>query len=114
MFFYYNIGRHHPKSGPSSGKNIKITVDGSGYRNESKIVCVLDKTLYLPLSVYPDSVVCPVPPNKGGPQTHQDVDFALVIDGIWHPFNDGFTYYQQIEVYDVQPKNGPAEGHGVI
>jgi IPT/TIG domain len=101
IFFYYNIGRHHPKSGPSNGKNIKITVDGSGFRNESKIVCVLDKALYLPLNVYSDSVVCPVPPAKGGPDSHQDVDFAIIIDGIWHNFNDGFTYYQQIEVFDV-------------
>ena len=114
QFFYYNIGRHHPKSGPASGKGIKIIVDGSGFRNESKIFCVLDKALYLPLNVLTDGIECPVPPAKVGPETHLDVDFSIIIDGIWHNFHDGFTYYHQIEVFDVQPRNGPAEGHGII
>jgi hypothetical protein len=94
MFYYYNIGRHSPKSGPADGKNVRIAIDGSGFRNESKIVCVLNKTLYLPLNVYSDQIICPVVAAKSGPETFANVDFAVSIDGVWHYFHDGFTYYQ--------------------
>jgi hypothetical protein len=51
-------------------------------------------------------------PNKN-PQTTGIVNFAMIIDEARTDFKD-FYYYPQVELYDIQPRNGPAEGKGII
>ncbi len=41
IFFYYNIGSYFPKSGPSDASGGNIRIEGSGFRNESRISCYL-------------------------------------------------------------------------
>ena len=51
-------------------------------------------------------------PNKD-PSVTGTIKFAMILDGAYTDFGD-FHYYEQIELYDIQPRNGPAEGHGII
>ena len=51
-------------------------------------------------------------PNKD-PTTTGTVKLAMILDGAYTDFGD-FHYYEQIELYDIQPRNGPAEGRGII
>jgi hypothetical protein len=37
----------------------------------------------------------------------------MIIDEARTDFKD-FYYYPQVELYDIQPRNGPAEGKGII
>lgn len=53
-------------------------------------------------------------PAKGGPTWFGTVDLAVVIDGNWHKFAGGFTYYEQPELDDMYPRIGPAEGKGIV
>lgn len=113
-FYYYNIVRAYPRSGPSDGSGGPIKIEGSGFRNDTEIYCSLDKVLYEPLEVKPDLIKCPMMKNKNGNSYFGNVDFAVIIDGNWHKFTGGFQYYEQIEMEDIYPKIGPAEGKGVI
>jgi hypothetical protein len=42
------------------------------------------------------------------------VDFSVVIDGNWHKFTGGFSYYPQVTLEDMYPHIGPSEGRGAI
>lgn len=58
-------------------------------------------------------IKCPmVVPNKD-PKSLGYVKFSAKIEGGWVQFGD-FYYYEQIEVTDMSPKNGPSEGRGII
>lgn len=89
-FFYYNVVRAFPRSGPADGNGGPIRIEGSGYRNETEIYCNLDKTFYEPLEVRPDLILCPMPKAKQGSSYFGNVDFAVIIDGNWHKFAGGF------------------------
>ena len=62
----------------------------------------------------PEEIKCPLVPAKQGPNHFGNVDFAVVIDGNWHKFPGGFQYYEQIELDDMYPHDGPSEGKGAI
>lgn len=113
-FYYYNIVRAFPRSGPSDGNGGPIRIEGSGFRNNTEIYCSLDKVLYEPLEVTSDLIKCPMVKNKNGPEYFGAVDFAIIIDGNWHKFTGGFQYYEQIILDDMTPHTGPSEGRGVI
>lgn len=113
-FYYYNIVRAFPRSGPADGTGGPIRIEGSGFRNDTEIYCSFDKTLYEPLEVKSELIKCPLVKSKSNSSSFGTVDFAVVIDGNWHKFTGGFQYYEQIELDDMYPKIGPAEGKGVI
>lgn len=93
-FYFYNIIRAFPRSGPSNGKGGPILIEGSGFRNETEIYCDLDKTLYEPLEVKNNVIKCPMVRSKGGEDFFGNVELAVVIDGNWHKFTGGFQYYE--------------------
>jgi hypothetical protein len=63
-FFYYNIVKAFPRSGPSDGNGGPIRIEGSGFRNESELYCALDKVYYVPLSIQENLILCPMPKHK--------------------------------------------------
>jgi hypothetical protein len=63
-FFYYNIVKAFPRSGPSDGNGGPIRIEGSGFRNESELYCALDKVYYDPISIQENLVLCPMPKHK--------------------------------------------------
>ena len=113
-FFYYNVVRAFPRSGPADGQGGPIRIEGSGFRNESEIYCSLDQVFYEPLEVQNDLILCPMARAKQGPAFFGNVGFSIIIDGNWHKFAGGFQYYEQVVIEDIYPKIGPAEGKGVI
>ena len=113
-FNFYHVTRMHPRSGPSDGTGGTINVEGSGFRNDTEIICSLDKVLYEPVEITPTVIRCPMPKHKKGPTFFGNVEFAVIIDGNWHKFTGGFQYYEQIYVDDMYPHIGPNEGNGEI
>ena len=113
-FYFYNVVRAFPRSGPSDGKGGVISIQGNGFRNTTEIWCSLDSTLTAPVEVRENSISCPMPPSKHGPKFFGPVDFAVIINGNWHKFVGGFHYYEQITVEDMYPRMGPFEGQGKI
>jgi len=89
-FSFYNIIKAFPRSGPSDGSGGAIQIIGSGFKNETEILCSLDKTLYEPLEVHPKMIKCPMVKAKKGNDFFGNVDLAIVIDGNWHKFTGGF------------------------
>jgi hypothetical protein len=56
-----------------------------------------------------------MPMPEEGDAYFGNVDFAVTANGItWNNFEGGFQYYEQPIVEDIDPKNGPASGMGVI
>jgi len=113
-FYYYNVVKTFPRSGPSDGSGGPIRVEGSGFRNETTIYCSIDKVFYEPIEIHNELILCPMPKAKQGPNFFGNVDFAVIIDGNWHKFTGGFQYYEQIIIEDIYPKIGPSEGRGII
>ncbi len=48
-------------SGPSDGTGGPIRIEGSGFKNDSEIFCILDKIAYFPLEITPNLIKCPMP-----------------------------------------------------
>lgn len=56
-----------------------------------------------------------MPAADAGDGYFGNVDFAVTANGItWNNFEGGFQYYQQPVVEDIDPKNGPSSGVGII
>jgi hypothetical protein len=89
-FYFYNIIRAFPRSGPANGKGGPILIEGSGFTKDTEIYCDLDKTLYEPLEVKNDVIKCPMVRAKQGEDFFGNVELAVVIDGNWHKFTGGF------------------------
>ena len=115
QYTFYSIHKAFPRSGPSSGKGGDIVVYGQGFRAETSPACRLNRTAYEPLSVTPTEIRCPMPEAEAGDDFFGNVDFAVTANGInWNTFEGGFQYYPQPTVEDIDPKNGPSTGVGVI
>jgi hypothetical protein len=89
-FYFYNIVRAFPRSGPADGSGGPILIEGSGFRNDTNIYCSLDHVLYEPLEIESNVIKCPMVPAKDGVNTFANVDLSVVIDGNWHKFTGGF------------------------
>lgn len=51
--------------------------------------------------------------NNKDPSATGYVKLSVKIEGSWVEFSD-FFYYDQIKIDDMNPRNGPAEGKGII
>lgn len=114
IFQFYSILGSFPKSGPSNARNEVILVKGAGFKPTSTIYCFLNKTeKMLALEVTENLIKCPmIWPSKDLSATGA-VRFGISMEGSWTDFGD-FFYYTQIELDDVFPRYGPAEGHGIV
>lgn len=65
------------------------------------------------IEVTSTSIKCPMALPGKDPSATGTVKFAMILDGSYTDFGD-FHYYQQVELYDIQPRNGPNEGRGII
>lgn len=94
QFTFYSIHRAFPRSGPSNGRGGDIIVSGSGFREDTNPSCMLNHTMYEPVSVSKNEIRCPMPPAEGGDSFFGNVDFAVTANGItWSNFDGGFQYY---------------------
>ena len=56
-----------------------------------------------------------MPQAQEGDDYFGNVDLSVAANGhSWHDFDGGFQYYQQPIVEDIDPKNGPNAGSGII
>lgn len=77
--------------------------------------CKLNDTIYEPVFVNSTQIRCPLPAAVGGDDYFGNVNLEVKANGrTWVPFEGGFQYYEQPVVEDIDPKEGPASGVGVI
>lgn len=90
-----------------------ILVKGAGFHTTAQVYCSLNKTEVPAIEVTENRIKCPmVWPGKDMHQTGS-VKFGISFDGSWTDFGN-FFYYTQIELDDIYPRYGPADGHGII
>lgn len=90
-------------------------MSGQGFRTDTYPRCKLNHTVYEPISVTATEIRCPMPAAEGGDSFFGNVDLAVTANGItWNNFEGGFQYYEQPIVEDIDPKNGPSSGVGII
>ena len=88
-------------------------VKGAGFKPTAKVVCSLNRTEVPAIEVTENKIKCPmVWPGKDLSSTGT-VKFKVQFDGAWTDFGN-FHYYRQIELHDVSPRFGPADGHGIV
>lgn len=75
--------------------------------------CELNGTKVPALEVTSTQIKCPMTLPGKDPLVTGMIKFAMVLDGGYTDFG-GFYYYPQVELYDIQPRNGPAAGKGLI
>lgn len=115
IFTFFSIHRAFPRSGPSNGKGGEVTIEGEGFREDVYPKCLMNKTVYDPVSVTPTAIKCPIPQPQEGDAYFGNVDLAVQANGIsWNYFEGGFQYYEQPIVEDIDPKTGPNTGIGII
>merc|ERR1711861_46382 len=61
-FLFYKIDKVMPRSGPSDGMGGDIVITGQGFRAEVGPKCLLNDTIYEPVSVTSTEIRCPVVP----------------------------------------------------
>jgi hypothetical protein len=81
-FLFYKIDRVMPRSGPSDGSGGDIVISGQGFRAEVGPKCMLNDTIYEPVSVTGTEIRCPVVPALDGEDFFGNVDFAVSINGV--------------------------------
>lgn len=117
-FYFFNIIRAYPRSGPADGSGGFIHIQGQGFREEDPIRCRIgqqDDDLYYPVSVSWDEIKCPMPKSKNGPKFFGNVRLEVTINSIdYHVFQGGFQYYEQPMIKSINPITGPAQGEGII
>lgn len=115
IFTFYSIHGSFPRSGPSSaGDGDVIQINGAGFKVGGEVICQLNVTRVPAVEVTATQIKCPMAwPNKDPNVNNGTVKFSAQIEGGWVEFGD-FYYYPQIEVTGMSPKNGPAEGRGII
>jgi len=110
---FYNIFGSFPQSGPADAYDEVILVKGAGFRAGSRVMCVLNNTAIAPVEVTWNLIKCPMAlPNKD-PNAIGNVKFGLQFDKSYNDFGN-FAYYKQVGLNDIQPRIGPASGHGII
>jgi hypothetical protein len=114
-FYFYNIMRAFPDSGPADGRGGLITFQGTGFVNATTIHCSLGKELALPYEVTDTEIKCPMKASTKGDSSFESVELSVTINGKdWHDFRQGFQYYEQPVVEDIYPKTGPNIGKAII
>lgn len=113
IFRFYNIFGSFPHSGPSDAYNEFILVKGAGFSIVKDVFCSLNKTVVPAAEVTPNLIKCPMALQSKDPSSTGPVKFGVILDKGWFDF-DLFYYYHQIELNDIQPRQGPADGEGVI
>lgn len=114
-YSFYSIHRALPRSGPADGTGGDILILGEGFRADTNPRCLLNRTIYEPVSVTPTEIRCPMVAAQEGDDYFGNVDLAVTANGIkWDNFDGGFQYYEQPTVDDIDPKMGPNEGIGII
>lgn len=82
-FDFFSIYGSFPKSGPHDAYNGFIQIRGKGFRNHMKIICNLNGTYVIPLSVHWDVIKCPMIVDmidlKGGRRLEEDHHRQLAI-----------------------------------
>lgn len=61
IFTFFSIHRAFPRSGPSNGKGGEVTIEGEGFRDDVYPKCLMNKTIYEPISVTATAIKCPIP-----------------------------------------------------
>lgn len=89
-FNFFSIQQAVPRSGPSDGSGGAILIQGSGFLNDTEVLCSLDHSFYEPLEVTATQIKCPMVKAKQGPDFFGNVDFAVHIGGLSHKFTGGF------------------------
>ena len=84
VFSFYNIFGSFPKSGPTDAYDQFIQVKGQGFRQESSILCVLNKVEYAPLQVHSGVIKCPMVKDTWPIDAYESVTFNILIDGSTH------------------------------
>lgn len=102
-----------PRSGPAGATDETILIRGSGFKPDGDVVCQLNGTQVAAAEVTSTLIKCPMVTPSKDPKATGYVKFSAKIEGGWVQFGD-FYYYDQIEVTDMSPKYGPAEGRGII
>ena len=77
-------------SGPSDGSGGPIRIEGSGFKNDSSVLCILDKVSYEPVSISPNVIECPMPAAARGSDWNGAVPFEVSICGNKHNFGGPF------------------------
>jgi len=114
-FYFYKMVDYNPKSGPNTG-NGPIHVLGSGFKNSTKVKCILDRVdNYRPLSITTKDILCPMPQAANSLNFTGKVDFGISLNGIDKKvYGGGFYYYNQPSVDDIYPRTGPFKGKALI
>ena len=114
-FILYKIDKAFPRSGPSNGLGGDIVISGQGFRPEVNPICKFNGTIYEPLAITWNEIRCPMPAAEQGEDFFGNVEFAIAANGeTWKYFEGGFQYYKNPIVEDIYPRNGPAQGIGII
>ena len=113
VYNFYTILGSFPHSGPADAFDQVILVRGAGLKASDEVVCRLNNTDIAPVDVSPNLIQCPMClPNKD-PHKTGEVKFGVKIFGVYNDFGS-FYYYEQIDMSDMTPHYGPAEGRGDI
>lgn len=78
-----------------------------------KIVCNLNRTEIDAVAVSDNVIKCPMTLPSKDPHLTGTVKFGIQVDGTWTDLGS-FYYYKQIQLADINPKIGPADGEGFI
>jgi len=114
-FYFLQIDGARPRSGPSSGSLKGIEVFGSGFIANPNASCILNYTEYKPISIQSGSMICPMPPAKGGSEYYGSVPMEVTVNGAdFLKFPRGFQYYPEPIVTSTEPSHGPATGGSII
>lgn len=90
-----------------------ILIKGAGFNLDSQIYCELNKTTQPAVEVTENLIKCPMSWPGKDPRSTGLVKFGMSMDGSWTDFGN-FYFYQQVDMDDIFPRYGPADGHGII
>ena len=111
-FYFYQIDKIFPKSGPNTGEG-EIIFEGGGFQNSSKVKFYMDNVEYKPIAVRSKRIVNPMPAMANNFTGY--VDMGISMNGIdTKTYEKGFYYYNQPTVNSVYPRSGPSKGKSKI
>ncbi len=112
-FFFYDLEDLQPASGPNIGGGY-ISLNGGGFMKQENTKLALENVPHDAVSTEGNLIQFPLPPSvKSGYVGPADV--AISMDGANQvEINEGFYYYEQVNVSSFYPITGPAKGNGKI
>lgn len=115
IFNIYQIDKVFPRSAPSSGSPLGLSIVGSGLIKNPNASIILENEELYARSYSPNKIVFPLNGPKGGSSFTGNVALDASVNGVdFQRFNRGFQYYTQPEVESVSPKSGPVTGGTVL